>query len=147
MAVAAGLALALLAGERGVAAEPGVIRDPDSPAGKEYALPLDAARRLGEGSEAAGREGVAKPFGIGITPRGSRRGGGGSDEQERGSGRPGEESGGGGVAEVAGGALDDAGGTTGTTLSIVLAVLFPGLLLGLLLRRQRGGRMRRPRGD
>src|SRR3954453_3633966 len=67
------------------AQEPGVHVDPDSPAGKEYAIPLDFHRAAAVGRDAV--EGVAQPlFGVGITPaaagaRGSRG--------DRGSGRSG----------------------------------------------------------
>ena len=47
VAASIGAALALLGGGAGmaIAQEDGVFVDPDSPAGKEYALPLDSARR------------------------------------------------------------------------------------------------------
>lgn len=50
------------------AQEPGVVYDPDSPAGKEYALPLEAARRDGQ-PVGARRDRVsdAPLFGAGLT--------------------------------------------------------------------------------
>src|SRR3954452_25200403 len=59
------------------AQEPGVFIDPASPAGKEYAFPLDVQRAAAVGREAV--QGIAQPpFGVGI-PRaraaGSRRSG------------------------------------------------------------------------
>ena len=66
------------------AQEPGVHLDPDSPAGQEYAIPLDSHRAAALGRDAA--DGAAQPlFGVGITPpagasggsRGSGGGGGG----------------------------------------------------------------------
>src|SRR4051794_5178988 len=74
------LAWALAAAGTVGAQEPGVTIDPDSPAGKEYALPLDAHRAAAVGRDAG--EGVPQPlFGVGITPavaraRGKRRPGG-----------------------------------------------------------------------
>src|SRR3954469_21780485 len=57
------------------ALEPGVFVDPDSPAGKEYAFPLDVQRAAAVGRDAV--QGVAQPrFGVGI-PR-ARAGEGGS---------------------------------------------------------------------
>src|SRR3954451_6779017 len=75
------------------AQEPGVHVDPDSPAGKEYAIPLDFHRAAAVGRDAV--EGVPQPlFGVGITPaaagaRGSAgdRGSGGSGSTSRRSGR------------------------------------------------------------
>jgi hypothetical protein len=70
------LASAAVAG----AAEPGVIIDPEAPAAKEYALPLDAARQAAGGGGAAGgtRAGATpKPvlFGEGVS-RDARSGSG-----------------------------------------------------------------------
>src|SRR4051812_2484046 len=64
---------ALIAPGSAVAAQPGVTYDPRSPAGKEYALPLDSARGVGTGSNAGtspGRPRAEAPpvFGAGITP-------------------------------------------------------------------------------
>src|SRR3954447_1711472 len=48
------------------AQEPGVFVDPGSPAGKEYAFPLDVQRAAAVGRDAV--PGVAQPrFGVGIT--------------------------------------------------------------------------------
>lgn len=65
------IALLALAGPAPVAAaqEEGVFFDPDTPAGKEYAIPLDQARRDAGGGGLAGRENEAggQPlFGVGI---------------------------------------------------------------------------------
>jgi hypothetical protein len=69
-------------------AQPGVFVDPESPAAKEYAIPLDDARRQGEGKDrrARGEGSTEEPqlFGEGIEPpasgdsvaEGSRAGGG-----------------------------------------------------------------------
>jgi hypothetical protein len=53
-------------------AEPGVTYDPDSPAGKEYALPINSARTDagGRASDTAG-SGEAPLFGVGIRPAAS----------------------------------------------------------------------------
>jgi hypothetical protein len=65
------------------AQEPGVSIDPDSPAGKEYAIPLEAHRAAAVGRDAV--DGVGQPlFGVGIAPaaagasasKGNRRSGG-----------------------------------------------------------------------
>jgi hypothetical protein len=58
------LAVVLGTGGTAAAAEPGVTYDPTSPAGKEYALPLEAAR----GALAGGQHGSNRPplFGAGI---------------------------------------------------------------------------------
>src|SRR4051812_50029225 len=46
--------------------EPGVVIDPGSPAGKEYAFPLDVQRAAAVGKDAV--QGVPQPlFGVGIT--------------------------------------------------------------------------------
>src|SRR3954454_18303346 len=58
------------------AQEPGVFIDPGSPAGKEYAFPLDVQRAAAVGRDAV--RGVAQPrFGVGIprVPTASRRSG------------------------------------------------------------------------
>jgi hypothetical protein len=66
------------------AQEPGVTADPDSPAGKEYAIPLDFHRAAGVGRDAV--EGVAQPlFGVGITPVAAGARGSGGDRGSGGS--------------------------------------------------------------
>lgn len=126
------------------AQEPGVIRDPDSPAGKEYALPFDAARRAGAGPDAPKEQGVAPLFGIGIRPPGSGpRGGSGAGDSNarRGDGAAGSGRGAGGRDERAeqrpnlpsAGELDG-GDTSSVTLTILAAVLLGGGLLGVALR-------------
>src|SRR3954447_23908417 len=65
--------------------EPGVVIDPASPAGKEYAFPLDVQRAAAVGKDAV--QGVPQPlFGVGIT---RAAGGGGAAP-----GRPGAAAGG-----------------------------------------------------
>ena len=64
------------------AAEPGVHIDPSSPAGKEYALPVDQARRDAGGSATQGGSGShggqGDLFGAGIGPSGGGGGGTGA---------------------------------------------------------------------
>lgn len=72
--------LALTFPPAAVAAEAGVFIDPGSPAGKEYALPVDSGRSegtpAGTGSRAAdGGPLTPPPFGVGISPGGSRSSG------------------------------------------------------------------------
>src|SRR3954453_14526123 len=75
------------------AQEPGVTLDPDSPAGKEYAIPLDFHRAAAAGRDAV--EGGAQPlFGVAIKPAaagargsGGGRGSGGSGSASTRSGR------------------------------------------------------------
>lgn len=75
-------------------AEPGLTVDPQSPAGVEYAIPLDTARGGGGGSGHAGGSGSgsgggpSRLFGAGITPPGNR-----STSSTSGSGRSGSGSG------------------------------------------------------
>src|SRR3979490_58238 len=54
--------------------EPGVHVDPESPAAKEYALPLNQARQTGAGATPSGSQ--ETPFGAGIKPPGSGGAGG-----------------------------------------------------------------------
>src|SRR3954453_13759387 len=83
----------------GGAQEPGVSLDPESPAGKEYAIPLDFHRAAAVGRDAV--EGVPQPlFGVGIAPaaanaRGSARdrSSGGRDRSSDGSGSTSKRSG------------------------------------------------------
>ncbi len=138
-----------------VAQEPGVIVDPDSPSGKEYAIPLESARRQADpsdvptsgassaGSAALFGEGVIASRGNGGGPprrsgaRGSaekaRRGSGGSD-QATGS-RP-------GVPDVVGAAASrpaapDGGiGTPILVLGLGLLVVLIGVVAGVVIRRR-----------
>jgi len=79
MLLAAAVALALLAPSQPRAAEKGVFFDPDTPAGKEYALPLDQAREEAAGiGKSDGPSGKKAPlFGEGVSGRGSGPGAGG----------------------------------------------------------------------
>ena len=60
------------------APEPGVTFDPNTPAGKEYAIPIVQGRADGTGTGSGNQKGAANtPFGIGIKPPGGGHGGGG----------------------------------------------------------------------
>lgn len=81
--------LALLAALLGAGApladalEPGVHIDPRSPAAKEYALPLEQARRTGAGgSPGEGSQGEAGLFGAGIRPHGGDHGAHGTGSRQ-----------------------------------------------------------------
>jgi hypothetical protein len=139
-----------------VAQEDGVFVDPDSPAGKEYAIPLEEARRHGAGG---GAPGTGQPlFGAGIeqaTPpveSGNAPGGaGGSASSGAGGSRSGKarangDNGTGGSSESSEGnqavqrsaAINAAasGSSDGLiTAAIVALVLAAGLLAGVALRR------------
>ena len=68
LVVSCSISLATPAGA--AAQEPGVVYDPESPAGKEYALPLEEARRDGEPIRPEGRDtSDAQLFGSGIKPK------------------------------------------------------------------------------
>lgn len=153
LAVSTALALALVGVGPGVATgqKDGVFVDPDSPAGKEYALPLDTARRDaqgGGGSATAGGDGPAL-FGAGISPRGSSQpdgdgpGSSGADNDassdERGGGSAAA-----GAAEasqaVAKAVAQSSGGLSAGWLTILIAagVLLVGIVIGLSVRALRG---------
>jgi len=146
-------ACALLAPSAASAQEP-VRVDPDSPAGVEYKLPLDQARRDGDGAQSGGGSRDPAPlFGAGITRDGSQPGGGGGEDASRGDGEESEDSGDSGAPSAGGGegagpgatdsrpsfsaAVPASGGSwTGLTLGgIALAVVVVGTGLGLGLRR------------
>jgi len=75
------MAFALLTAPSALAAEPGVTIDPGSPSAKEYALPVDSARRDASGQPAKAVTPGARDaplFGEGIKP--DKRGSGGRVE-------------------------------------------------------------------
>lgn len=123
------------------AQEDGVFVDPDSPAGKEYAIPFDEARREAGGGSGGGPR-TAAPFGEGITPedgeaparREDASGSGDRDGREIGGGRTSPASPGGspGVA-----ASLEQGGPSAALLAggIALGVLLLGATIGLVVRR------------
>jgi hypothetical protein len=150
----AALSLLGLTAATGVAqAEPGLTVDPDSPAGVEYAVPLDTARGhrgnggSGGGGTTAPSGGADSPvlFGSGIK---SGSGSSGGDKGSPGSGKPGEKPGGGsggGSASGSGGrvgtdspaapvAASATYSTTGPMAAIIGGVLLLGGGLGLFLR-------------
>jgi len=128
-----------------------VFADPDSPAGKEYAIPLEKARRdagapargdNGGGSVAGGRgssadnsgggPGSGNParelFGVGITRKAGERSAGADRTPQQSGVRP-------PVGGAAAAAEAPDGSAALTTGGIVLAALLGGGALGLLLRR------------
>jgi hypothetical protein len=159
--LAPSLAVLLLGGvsvPQAAAQERGVyFDDPASPAGKEYAVPLDRARREGRGSDDDQSRRRTQRFGAGVTP--PPGGGGGPSNPSSGAGKAGarEDSRGAEARRGAGSAIFDesvegltrtvnlgtaAGGLSpGFGLSaLAVGVLLAGLLLGLLLRRLRSER-------
>ena len=125
---------------------------PDSPAGVEYALPLDRVREQAA-PPAAGRDGgraadgaaVASPpplFGIGVRPAeaGDPRSEGEprTEGDARSEGEPRGAAGAGSAVDGTGGAAETAAGGSeiGAPAGIALAVVGLGLALGLLMRRR-----------
>lgn len=135
------------------AQEDGVILDPDSAAGKEYAVPFGRARNEAAGDRAGGRprsDRDASPFGAGISPAGRRADGrAGSDIASRGSAEAGPDSGPGGPGRSGDGpggrsgkplaTAEDLGSggrsSTAVTGGIAVAVLVAAGLLALAFRR------------
>jgi hypothetical protein len=138
------------------AAEKGVHFDPESPAGKEYALPLAQARNEGAGKTGVGKDGSIEPaplFGEGVGGSGGRGGEGvshgGEGASHGGHGPEGRLEGeapfdkqgapGSGGAESHGAVgarlSTNAAYSTGTGLLLVAAILIAGLAFGLGLRR------------
>jgi hypothetical protein len=134
----------------------GVHFDPESPAGKEYALPLDEARNEatgteGEGPEGSGRSGSdvesgesAPLFGEGVSgsadAAGSQGQSGGSDKGQ--SKPPGEKAHGSGTGSAAAGQLSEGDGgyplPAGVGLTALIVLIGVGAGLGLRgLRRVR----------
>ena len=121
-----------------------VVVDPDSPAGKEYAIPLQEKRANAAGDSDGGE---AEPFGKGITKPDGKAGKGGSGDSAEGKGKQDDErgdqdalaalgasdSGGGGGS---GGGPDEAGANGALlTSGIALAVLLLGGGIAFLMRR------------
>lgn len=122
--------------------------DPDSPAGKEYALPLPQAR-----NEAMGKEGIkdeppsqAPLFGVGVGGSGGGSGGGGESQgngSPQSSGQNQGNSGGGGAnpsdrprsgTAKANPATQDTSYGLGTAVALIGGILLIALALGLALR-------------
>jgi hypothetical protein len=138
------------------AAEPGVTIDPGSPAGKEYALPVDRARHDatgvpsggGPGSGGGSGKGSGGPsggelFGAGIRRASHSAGGGGRTTGGRPHNAeapaPGPAPGGGSSAAIPA-ASSSGDSSTGAVVGIVAGVLLLGGLAGLGARRLRAPR-------
>ena len=147
------IALLTLAAPAASAQEGGVFIDPDSPAGTEYAIPLDQARREAAGGNASpgsAPTGEQSLFGAGITPgRQARPADGGGDarrsRQPAGASRdqntkPGSNPKSGASASTAAiaAATGDGDSVTLLTAGIAAAVLAVGLAAGLAFRRTLG---------
>jgi hypothetical protein len=142
----AALALSLLAPGAARAIEPGVIYEPGSPAGKEYAIPLEEARR-DAGSPGGGRDPSFAPFGVGIEPPGGGKPGGGSRAGRGGGAAPAAEVRSRGAAGRAASTkrigprlseAESAGSSDAVWLAgLALAVLLPAAMVALLLRGRR----------
>lgn len=120
----------------------GVVVDPDSPAGKEYAIPLDQARRdssggtsaRGDGGGSASAPGGQPLFGSGISPRGGRA------EQARDQASTadtqGRRSAPATTSTVLATAAEKGGDSSRLVLgAVVVGILLLGAILGLGLRR------------
>ena len=123
----------------------GVHVDPDSPAGKEYALPLDSARRDAGGTpNGTGAAGASAPlFGAGVSKAASGGGGPSGAGGEEGDGSSSAQAGGANSAtsgadatQVARAVADRGGGLSAglVTLLIAMGVLLVGILIGLTAR-------------
>ena len=135
------LCLAMLVSAVPAAAQEGLHVDPESPAGKEYALPLDSARREAQGKGAAGKtSGKAPLFGEGIRAAGGRGPARGGDratpaDRTRAAARARGKGGRRGPAEATIPTAGSDGSATLTSVGIALAALLAAGGLGLLLRR------------
>jgi hypothetical protein len=124
------------------AAEPGVTVDHGSPASKEYAIPLDAARSAGQGGTAATATGPPL-FGAGISPAraaAKERAGSGHRRHRRAAAAPAAAA---PTADLRGRVNTAGVGPSGSsgmlwTVLIALGVLGSGAAAGLALRRARG---------
>ena len=129
------------------AQEDGVYIDPDSPAGKEYAIPAEEALRDAGGSD-GDRGGNAPLFGEGVSGGDDDGSGASESAQEAGESKPGDPQGVGesasesassvANADLAGLAepTDDSGGNS-MPLFIGIAVLLLGVTGGIVARRRR----------
>jgi hypothetical protein len=149
------LGLVAVGGGVASAQDSGVHVDPNSPAGKEYALPLDSARRDASGGASSGGSGgdSAPLFGAGISRGGGSSGesatssGSGSGDgkangaRDGGSGGSGSSVGGVDATQAARAVADTGSGLSAgaLTLLIALGVLAVGGLIGLSVRALRSG--------
>jgi hypothetical protein len=146
--------LGILAGGGEAAAQSdGVVVDPDSPAGKEYALPLDKARQDVAPTPGAGTDGSDETngsnetplFGAGITKRDGGQGGQGDGRDRGDGGAQGDGGGSGGNGgDVANGSVTATAAASGSGLSsgwitalVAFGVLLVGGIVGLSLRALR----------
>jgi len=138
------------------AAERGVHVDPDSPAGKEYAIPLEQARSDAGGSKHS-RSPQSSRFGAGIEPSppaaapparparrhhkaATRHSSDASDRSDAADGKKKQQNASAGISNTVASAAGDSGSPALRIGRIALAVLVVGGLLGLALRRSlRGG--------
>jgi hypothetical protein len=132
-----------------VAQEEGVFVDPDSPTGKEYAIPLDSARRQADPSDgsAGAAPGSAPLFGAGIVRAGGGSGAGsetGGSAGGNGSEKSAESAASAETAAVLRAATQTPGapsGGLGTRAIVVLlaaGLLVTGGLAGVVVKRTRG---------
>jgi hypothetical protein len=148
------LGVMLAGGSSASAQDEGVHVDPNSPAGKEYALPLDSARRDSDGgtTPSGGTSSHSAPlFGTGISDSGGSSGGEGSGSNA-GGGKAGasgtSDSAPGGASargvdstQAAARAVAPGGGGLSAgvlTLLIAFGVVAVGILIGLSVRALRG---------
>jgi hypothetical protein len=153
-AVAVGI---FLASATSAQAEPGLTVDPQSPAGVEYAIPLDQGRHHGGGPGGQGGGTSPELFGNGITPPAQAGAGSGGSDSPSGTGsgksdgtRGGGSGGGAGHRDegAGSGAPAGVGGSSsippvraaaqfsadGAVVGLIAAILVVGIGLGLFLR-------------
>ena len=140
------LAVFAASGGQAVAQSDGVFVDPDSPAGKEYALPLEEARREaappGQGSDGA-KDSDNPLFGAGIARRGSSKTAAGDERGAPAGAVPGEAGNKGrGRAESTAAAVVAAQGSENLSAGVLtglvaLGVLSIGGAVGLVARSRR----------
>jgi hypothetical protein len=144
-AVGSAVLLLILAGGAGdaIAQDDGVHVDPKTPAGKEYALPLDSARRdAAGGADTGSTSGAAPLFGAGISRRDAQGTGKGGQKrsangtEDNGAATDGETS---SSKTVAAAVAKNGTGLSGGLLTglIALGVLLIGGIVGLSLRALR----------
>jgi hypothetical protein len=143
-ALAVGSAVALLVVPGEAPAERGLTVDPHSPAGVEYAVPLDSGRQHGGGSGDSGASGARPLFGTGIrppsgsgsgtpshgtTPRGRKEGGGAAAKKPVGRAQSGKSE-----PRVTPARASADYSSSGPLAALIAAILLVGGGLGLVLR-------------
>jgi hypothetical protein len=157
--VCVSILMLVLGGGTASAQGPGVVVDPESPSGKEYAIPLESARREAdprgpESSAGARAAGASTLFGVGVGVSGGRATGssaadGRGTKRDAGSNGAAPDSGAArrattvpkSIAVAAASPGAPAGGI-GTPLVFVasgLVIVLAGVGAGLLIRRRSGG--------